>query len=89
MVLGNKVDKEESRRVDRKKATQWCQQGNIQHFETSAKEAIGVEQAFREIALIALKRDTADDDAYMPPTVDLTPAAGAGGAGGGGGGCGC
>lgn len=60
-MLGNKVDKEDSRRVDKKKATQWCQQANIQHHLTSAKEAFGVEQAFKEIAMIALKRDSTEE----------------------------
>ena len=47
--------------MDKKKATQWCQQANIQHHLTSAKEAFGVEQAFKEIAMIALKRDSTEE----------------------------
>jgi len=47
-VLGNKVDVEESKRmVSTKRAMAFCQsKGNIPYFETSAKEAINVEQAF-------------------------------------------
>jgi len=47
-VLGNKVDVEESKRmVPSKRAMAFCQsKGAIPYFETSAKEAINVEQAF-------------------------------------------
>ena len=37
---------------------QWCQaKGNIPYFETSAKEAINVEQAFQTIAKNALAQE--------------------------------
>lgn len=48
VVIGNKIDAEESRRmISSKRAMTFCQsKGNIPYFETSAKEAINVEQAF-------------------------------------------
>lgn len=48
MVLGNKIDVEESKRmITPKRAMTYCQsRGNIPYFETSAKEAVNVEQAF-------------------------------------------
>jgi len=56
IVLGNKIDLEQSRVVSRNRAQQWCQsKGNIPYFETSAKEAINVEQAFQLIAKNAMK----------------------------------
>ena len=57
VVLGNKVDVEESKRmVPSKRAMAFCQsKGGIPYFETSAKEAINVEQAFEgEISTLAL-----------------------------------
>lgn len=53
MVLGNKVDVEESKRViSTKRAMTFCQsKGGVPYFETSAKEAINVEQAFEGEAL--------------------------------------
>lgn len=40
-----------------KRAQAWCQsKNNIPYFETSAKEAINVEQAFQTIARNALKQ---------------------------------
>ena len=37
----------------------WCQsKGNVPYFETSAKEAINVEQAFQTIAKNALQQET-------------------------------
>lgn len=48
MVLGNKIDVEENKRmISSKRAMTFCQsKGNIPYFETSAKEAVNVEQAF-------------------------------------------
>lgn len=48
VVLGNKVDVEESKRmISSKRAMSFCQaKGGIPYFETSAKEAVNVEQAF-------------------------------------------
>ncbi|KAJ0403882.1 hypothetical protein ATCC90586_002598 [Pythium insidiosum] len=78
IVLGNKVDKESDRRVLKQKAQQWCQAKNatqpIQHFETSAKEATSVEEAFQTIAKIALQKGQ-EDDIYVPETIDLSGAA--------------
>jgi Ras-related protein Rab-7A len=40
----------------------WCQsKGNIPYFETSAKEAINVEQAFQTIAKNALQQEAMAD----------------------------
>uniref|UniRef100_A0A671MH12 Ras-related protein Rab-7a-like n=1 Tax=Sinocyclocheilus anshuiensis TaxID=1608454 RepID=A0A671MH12_9TELE len=45
--------------VTTKRAQAWCQsKNNIPYFETSAKEAINVEQAFQTIARNALKQET-------------------------------
>lgn len=65
IVLGNKVDKESERRVQKQKAQQWCQVKNpqqpIQHFETSAKEATSVEEAFITVAKTALQKGQEED----------------------------
>ena len=48
VVLGNKIDLEENKRmISSKRAMTFCQsKGGIPYFETSAKEAVNVEQAF-------------------------------------------
>jgi Ras-related protein Rab-7A len=48
VVIGNKIDMEENKRmITSKRAMTFCQsKGGIPYFETSAKEAINVEQAF-------------------------------------------
>mmetsp|Transcript_60250 Transcript_60250/g.143142 ORF Transcript_60250/g.143142 Transcript_60250/m.143142 type:complete len:208 (+) Transcript_60250:78-701(+) len=77
VVLGNKIDLENQRVVSQKRALAWCQaKGNIPYFETSAKEAINVEQAFQTIARNALKQET-EDDLYIPDTVDVNADKGA------------
>uniref|UniRef100_T1JBV4 Ras-related protein Rab-7a n=1 Tax=Strigamia maritima TaxID=126957 RepID=T1JBV4_STRMM len=58
VVLGNKIELE-TRAVSLKRAQGWCQsKNNIPYFETSAKEAINVEQAFQTIAMNALAHET-------------------------------
>lgn len=48
----------ETLQVSQKRAMTWCQsKGNIPYFETSAKEAINVEQAFQTIAKNALQQE--------------------------------
>lgn len=47
-MLGNKIDVEENKRmISSKRAMTFCQsKSGIPYFETSAKEALNVEQAF-------------------------------------------
>jgi len=55
VVLGNKIDLEQQRVISQKRAIAWCQsKGNIPYFETSAKEAVHVDQAFQTIAKLAM-----------------------------------
>ena len=57
ILLGNKIDMEGQRVVSRKQAMQWCEQHNkCQFFETSAKDAIRVDEAFKTAATLALQR---------------------------------
>ncbi len=51
--------------VPTRRAQNWCEsKNNIPYFETSAKEAINVEQAFQKIARDALAKES--DDIYKP-----------------------
>jgi len=60
VVLGNKIDVEEGKRmVSQKRALTWCaSKGGIPYFETSAKEAINVEQAFQAACKNALQAES-------------------------------
>jgi len=82
VVLGNKIDRESDRRVSAVRADQWCRsnQGSpmdaIPHFESSAKTAQNVEEAFMEVAIRALAHDEqkkrSQHDLFVPPsTIDL------------------
>jgi len=56
--------------VSTKRAQQWCHTKNeIPYFETSAKEAINVEQAFQTIAKNALAQETEDAFPDIPDIV--------------------
>jgi Ras-related protein Rab-7A len=73
VVLGNKSDLASSRRqVSANKAKAWCQaKGDIPHFETSAKEAVNVEQAFHQIAKNALAQESQQKPIFIPESLDL------------------
>ncbi|KAG5639364.1 Ras- protein Rab-7 [Sphagnurus paluster] len=73
VVLGNKIDVEENKRqVTQKRAMTWCQsKGNIPYFETSAKEAINVEQAFQTVAKNALQQEAEEQLLDIPPMLDV------------------
>ncbi|ETV98459.1 hypothetical protein H310_08603 [Aphanomyces invadans] len=79
IVLGNKVDQESDRRVSTQKAQQWCKSKNtdqpITFFETSAKEATSVEDAFQTIAKIALQKGQEENIFVPAATIDLSGAA--------------
>jgi len=65
ILLGNKIDMEGQRVVSRKQGMQWCDQHNkCPFFETSAKDAIKVDEAFRTAAVLALQRRP--DEPEMP-----------------------
>lgn len=61
IVLGNKVDRVKDRSVTPEQARSWCQERRLAHFETSAKDATSVEEAFRTIAAAALAKGQEDD----------------------------
>eukprot|EP01016_Furgasonia_blochmanni_P000749 TRINITY_DN1022_c0_g2_i8.p1 TRINITY_DN1022_c0_g2~~TRINITY_DN1022_c0_g2_i8.p1 ORF type:complete len:215 (-),score=63.24 TRINITY_DN1022_c0_g2_i8:226-870(-) len=71
VVLGNKADKESERKVSNVKALQWCKNhGNIEHFDTSAKDNVNVEQAFQAIARAAASRNK-EEEIFFPPPATL------------------
>jgi Ras-related protein Rab-7A len=73
VVLGNKADLASSRRqVSPAKAKAWCaSKGDVPCFETSAKEALNVEQAFHTIAKNALAQDAQNKPIFIPDSLDL------------------
>ena len=56
----------------------------VLHFETSAKTSAGVEAAFEAAARAALAAEPAEEDVYIPDSVDLSRNQGGRGGGGGG-----
>lgn len=73
VVLGNKVDRENDRRVPKGKAQAWCKSKGatpLRYFETSAKEAFQVEAAFQEAAQLALAQENTEAD-FLPETINL------------------
>ena len=58
LCLGNKSDKEEDRQVTKEEEDKWCEKNNVKdHFETSAKTAQNVQEAFESMVKKALARE--------------------------------
>ncbi|KAL4445961.1 hypothetical protein ABPG74_010953 [Tetrahymena malaccensis] len=67
VVIGNKSDKASERKVETEFAQQWCKSnGDIKHFETSAKDDTNVNAAFMAIAKAASSQFQ-DDAIFFPP----------------------
>ncbi|KAG8201313.1 hypothetical protein JTE90_016793 [Oedothorax gibbosus] len=73
VVIANKIDLE-NRAISTKRGQTWAQsKNNVPYFETSAKEAINVENAFMAVAKNALAQE-ADVEMYndFPDQIKLT-----------------
>jgi len=70
ILLGNKADRSNERKVPQSKAEECCKaHGNIQYFETSAANNSNVEEAFRNIAKIAAAQEK-EEEIYHPIVLD-------------------
>jgi len=76
VVLGNKIDLKESRVVTMKEAKQYCIQRNIvsesqpMYWETSARTKECVDQAFFQVAMLALKSQP-PEETFNPPNTEV------------------
>lgn len=50
-IVGNKIDKENERKISKSELTKFCDQQKVLYEETSAKEDLGVSQMFRNITM--------------------------------------
>lgn len=73
IVLGNKCDMEDLREVDKNDAEQFCEgNGKMGFFETSAKDDVGIQNAFEEIVKFSAEQHE-EEDVYIPPTIMVKP----------------
>ena len=80
-MLGNKIDVEENKRmISSKRAMTFCQsKGGIPYFETSAKEAVNVEQAFEGKYICICRVQDDDTNGCSSNRKERTSAGGIGG----------
>ena len=72
VLLGNKCDKVAERKVQALEIKQYCEtKSNIPYFETSAKDNTNVKAAFEEVAKLAFKRRSKEDEILIPNRVEL------------------
>eukprot|EP00406_Dinophysis_acuminata_P007877 CAMPEP_0179232438 /NCGR_PEP_ID=MMETSP0797-20121207/11859_1 /TAXON_ID=47934 /ORGANISM="Dinophysis acuminata, Strain DAEP01" /LENGTH=293 /DNA_ID=CAMNT_0020939557 /DNA_START=79 /DNA_END=958 /DNA_ORIENTATION=+ len=75
VVIGNKADLEQNRKVASSRVAQWCQsKNNIPHYETSAATATNVDAAFADIVRKALSQEKVEEQIYLPETLTLNNA---------------
>jgi Ras-related protein Rab-7A len=64
------VDKENDRKVKNTDAKQWCKEnGDMAYYETSAIENISVDNAFIEMAKMAIKRESLNQVFSLPESI--------------------
>uniref|UniRef100_A0A915LRI6 Uncharacterized protein n=1 Tax=Meloidogyne javanica TaxID=6303 RepID=A0A915LRI6_MELJA len=76
VLLGNKLDNEIIRAVHVKRVKEWCQSNcNMPYFEVSAKDELNLDEAFMEIAKVAILADSHRNDSTFEKEIDkyLTP----------------
>ena len=72
VLLGNKCDKENERKVQDSKIKQYCEtKSHMPYFETSAKDNTNVDNAFETIAKLAFARNAKEDEIFIPNRVEL------------------
>ncbi len=68
VLMGNKLDKESDRQVDKEEAEKWCSENHgIPHFETSAHASTNVEDAFMAMVKRALEREKTNKGPVAAP----------------------
>ena len=65
IIIGNKIDMEESRETSKEDAEKFAKENNYKYFETSAKTGEGVDNAIRELIIQILKQSNQMDDQKM------------------------
>ena len=57
IIVGNKVDMEDSREISKEDAENFAKENNYKYFETSAKTGEGVDEAIRELVTLVLNQN--------------------------------
>jgi len=70
LVIANKVDRED-RVITTQMAAKWCQEGNLEFVECSAKDSINVDRAFEKITKNVISKMSPDEIQYDNVTLDL------------------
>lgn len=72
LVLGNKCDMDQQQiRINPQQVEQWCKDRGLYHVVTSARTATNVDDAFMEIARMALHQEKSDENIYRPEPLVL------------------
>ena len=68
VLMGNKLDKESDRQVEKEETKKWCDENNgIPYYETSAYDSTNVEDAFMAMVKRALEREKSNKGPMAAP----------------------
>ena len=62
ILLGNKIDMDESREITKEVAEKYAAENNYKYFETSAKTGVGIDKAIRELVDQVINQTNNIDD---------------------------
>jgi small GTP-binding protein len=65
-IVGNKMDKENERQIDKGVAEEYARRNNAKHFETSAKMGKGIEEVFAYLATEISKKNKEQEQNENP-----------------------
>lgn len=78
VLIGNKIDLKDQRLIWSSFAIEWCKtKKNMTYFETSVKDEINVDEAFRDGTMRALVREKVNKSCYddVPNHIKIEPSA--------------
>ena len=61
ILIGNKIDLENERKVDKKVVEDFAQSKNLQYYETSAKTGVNVNEIYKKLAELLLANKTDEE----------------------------
>ena len=76
VLIGNKIDLKDQRLISSSFAYEWCKtKKNMSYFETSVKEEINVDEAFKEGTMRAFRREKENKSCYddVPNQIKIDP----------------
>ena len=74
VLIGNKCDRENEMQVNKEQIENFCKEhNNMPFYMCSAKNNIGLEEAFKKVVDMALENNKKGEDNFVPKSLHLIP----------------